>query len=58
MLELGENVWNLEKYEFIALRYAEHYGIVDYKVKGNIMEYTENFKNEGTFIHKVNLDKI
>lgn len=56
--EIGENVWGLPHYEFLALRYAEHYGITEYKVKNNIMIYAEKYKNEGEFIHKINLDKF
>lgn len=54
--ELGENVWHLPKYEFRALRYAEHYGITEYKTENNIMIYEENYPNEGKFVHKINLD--
>lgn len=57
-MELGENVCGLPEYEFKALRYVEHYGIIDYQVNGNIMEYKEKYKNEGEFTHKVNLDNL
>lgn len=56
--EIGENVWGLPHYEFLALRYAEHYGITDYKIEKNIMIYTEKYKNEGEIVHKINLDEL
>lgn len=32
-------------YNNIALAYAERYGIITYKLKGKIMEYNQNYKN-------------
>lgn len=34
---------NQERKELIALQYAEKYGIVEYKVKGNRMIYYANY---------------
>jgi hypothetical protein len=34
---------NQERKELIALQYAEKYGILDYKVKGNRMIYYANY---------------
>lgn len=36
--EIGQNVWGLSHYEFLALRYAKHYGITDYKIEKNIIK--------------------
>lgn len=33
-------------YDSKALRYAEHYGILTYKVKNNIMIYNQNYYNK------------
>ena len=45
--DLGDNVHNLPEYEFKALRYAEKYGIVDYKVEDNKMIYYETHYDDG-----------
>lgn len=47
----------MKDYDYKALRYAEIYGIIEYRVEGNKMIYTESYPNEGTFEHKVNLDE-
>lgn len=49
---------DLEKYELKALRYAEKHGIVEYEVKDNKMIYIENYPNEGTYEHVINLDTM
>lgn len=36
---------NKAKYDELALRYAEHYGILTYKVSGNLMIYNQNYQN-------------
>ena len=56
--EIGQNVWGLSYYKFLALRYAEHYGTTDYKIEKNIMIYIEKYKNEGEIVHKINLDEL
>lgn len=32
-------------YDDKALKYAEHYGIITYRVKGNTMIYNQNYNN-------------
>ena len=62
--DLGDNVHDLPEYEFKALRYAEKYGIVDYKVEENKMIYYEThydngFNNEPIkYKYVVNLDTM
>jgi len=47
------------EYDERALRYAERYGIVTYKVKGNEMHYTEEFRAEKSkYRVTVNLDSM
>ena len=36
---------NKAKYDALALSYAEHYGILTYKVSGNLMIYNQNYQN-------------
>lgn len=43
--DLGDNVHNLPYYEFRALRYAEKYGIIDYKIEDNKMIFYEFHKD-------------
>jgi len=48
---------NEEYYSEMALRYAEKYGIIEYKVKGNEMIYYSSFPIEHSTIRaNVNLD--
>lgn len=59
--KLGVNIHQLPEYEFRALRYAEHYGIIEYETNGNTMRYTESYQDEGrwkTNIFEVNLDNF
>ncbi len=62
--DLGDNVHNLPDYEFKALRFAEKYGIADYKVDGNTMIYYETHNDNGfnnkpiKYEYKVNLDTM
>lgn len=62
--DLGDNVHNLSDYEFKALRYAEKYGIVDYKVENNKMIYYETHYDNGfnekpiKYQYIVNLDTM
>lgn len=44
-------------YEEKAIHYAEKYGIIDFKVKGNKMIYYESF-HDGTYKSEVNLDTL
>lgn len=39
------------KYEDLALQYAEKYGIISYKVKGKFMIYNQNYYN-GEYLGK------
>ena len=34
-----------QEYEFLARQYAEKFGIVTYKVKGNLLIYNQNYSN-------------
>ena len=34
------------KYDELALKHAEHYGIVKYRVKGKYMIYNQNYHNK------------
>jgi hypothetical protein len=56
-----------EYYEQKALEYAEHYGILTYSIKGNLMIYNQNYnnnefiggkwtKNPCTYQRTINLD--
>jgi hypothetical protein len=42
-------------YSLEALLYAEKYGIIEYDVVAHMMLYTEFYKNEGRFLHLLNL---
>ena len=51
---------NREKIESLALRYAEKYGIIEYRVKGNSMIYNVSYpaylyNKRYTIQHEVNL---
>ena len=49
----------VNEYDQRALRYAERYGIVTYRIRGNEMTYTETFNVEGcTYDVSVNLDTM
>lgn len=41
-----------------ALIYAEKYGIIDYRVEGKYMYWSESFPNEGNFYHVLNLETM
>lgn len=56
-------------YEQKALQYAEHYGIITYKVTGNTMIYNQNYRNSEcingkwrdnpcTYQRRINLDTM
>jgi lipopolysaccharide export system protein LptC len=47
-----------EMYDFKALRFAEKYGVIDYKVESNHMEYYKEYWSEGGFTHTINLDTM
>lgn len=49
MVNLAELHARLPFNEHQALLYAERYGIIEYKVKGNRMTYYECFPTEGTY---------
>ena len=38
-----------------SLKFAEQYGIVNYKVRNNKMVWREKLQNEGIFRHTLNL---
>lgn len=48
----------MKDYESKAIRYAEKYGIRDYKLKKNIMTYREKYPTEGIYKATVNLDTM
>lgn len=50
-------VWGYSKYDASALVYAEHYGIVEFHVKGNQMIYYPTYPEEHVTLKAVvNLD--
>lgn len=50
-------VWGYSKYDASALVYAEHYGIVEFHVKGNQMIYYPTYPEEhATYKAVINLD--
>jgi len=48
----------MKGYEEKAVKYAERYGIINYKVLHNMMVYREKVKNEGIYKAVVNLDTM
>ena len=47
----------LSHYEMEALLYAEKVGIIEYKVEGKWMIWEESYPNEGTYLHKRDLEE-
>lgn len=41
-----------EKFEFQALRFAERFGIIEYRVEGSTMIWQAFYRNEGRFQYK------
>lgn len=56
--DLKDNPHGYSVYEFRALRYAEKYGIIDYKVENDKMIYIEKLPNEGDFEHIIDLNNM
>lgn len=48
----------MEGYELKALLFGEKYGIIDYYIFDNQMVYEMYYRNEGRFLHLVNLDSM
>jgi len=53
---MGFEFEKLSEYEEKALSYVERYGIIEYKVEGNKLYYTESFPTEGDYDVVVDLD--
>lgn len=46
-----------EKYEELAIKYAEKYGVIDFRYSGRIMTYFESF-SEGKYRVEVDLENF
>lgn len=41
--------------EHKAIRFCEKYGIIDCEIKAHFLTWEESYRNEGRFIHTLNL---